>query len=171
MAAEPPHVAVVGGGWGGWGAAKALVENGCKVTLLDAIPDPTGATPYLTPSGKPFEAGTRGFWFDYPNINDLVAQLGLQESEVFTDFTNSSFYSPDGLEATAPVFSKGAEIFGQRIPELPSPLGQVAATLERFERIPVADRVTMDYSIFKKALIALVRNKLGREIAGGPGYH
>ena len=143
MAAEPPHVAVVGGGWGGWGAAKALVENGCKVTLLDAIPDPTGATPYLTPSGKPFEAGTRGFWFDYPNINDLVAQLGLQESEVFTDFTNSSFYSPDGLEATAPVFSKGAEIFGQRIPELPSPLGQVAATLERFERIPVADRVTM----------------------------
>ena len=54
MAAEPPHVAVVGGGWGGWGAAKALVENGCKVTLLDAIPDPTGATPYLTPSGKPF---------------------------------------------------------------------------------------------------------------------
>merc|ERR1719506_128311 len=143
MSAEPPHVAVVGGGWGGWGAAKALVENGCKVTLLDAIPDPTGATPYLTPSGKPFEAGTRGFWFDYPNINDLVAQLGLQESEVFTDFTNSSFYSPDGLEATAPVFSKGAEIFGQRIPELPSPLGQVAATLERFERIPVADRVTM----------------------------
>merc|ERR1719460_577024 len=138
-----PHVAVVGGGWGGWGAAKALIENGCRVTLLDALPDPTGATPYLTPSGKPFEAGTRGFWFDYPNINDLVAQLGLQESEVFTDFTNSSFYSPDGLEATAPVFSKGAEIFGQRIPELPSPLGQVAATLERFERIPVADRVTM----------------------------
>ena len=25
------------------------------------------------------------------------------EEEVFTDFTNSSFYSPDGLEATAPV--------------------------------------------------------------------
>ena len=141
---EPPHVAVVGAGWGGWGAAKALVEAGCKVTLLDALPDPTGATPYLTPSGKPFEAGTRGFWMDYPNINNLVLQeLGLREDEIFTDFTNSSFYSPDGLEATAPVFSKGADLFGQTIPELPSPLGQVAATFQLFERIPVPDRVTM----------------------------
>ena len=150
--AEPkvPHVAVIGAGWGGWGAAKALVENGCKVTLLDALPDPTGATPYLTPSGKPFEAGTRGFWYDYPNINGLVKDLGLREEEIFTDYTNSSFYSPDGLEATAPVFSKGAEmpkplqgLLGPTIPELPSPLGQVAATVNLFERIPVLDRVTM----------------------------
>ena len=63
-----PHVAVVGAGWGGWGAAKSLAEAGCKVTLLDAIPDPTGATPYLSSSGKPVEAGTRGFWKDYPNM-------------------------------------------------------------------------------------------------------
>ena len=116
----------MGAGWGGWGAAKALVENGCRVTLLDALPDPTGRTPYLTPSGKPFEAGTRGFWYDYPNINSLVSKdLGLRDEEVFTEFTNSSFYSPDGLEATAPVFSQGAEIFGRAIPELPSPIGQV----------------------------------------------
>ena len=143
MADKVPHVAVVGAGWGGWGAAKALIENGCKVTLLDALPDPTGATPYLTPTGKPFEAGTRGFWYDYPNINGLVKDLGLREEEVFTDYTNSSFYSPDGLEATAPVFSKGVELFGRKIPELPSPLGQVAATVSLFERIPVLDRVTM----------------------------
>lgn len=121
----------------GWGAAKALVENGCRVTLLDALPDPTGKTPYLTPSGKPFEAGTRGFWKDYPNIEDLVRSLGMKENDVFTPFTNSSFYSPYGLEATAPVFSDSA------FPELPSPLGQVAATFTLFERIPVPDRVTM----------------------------
>lgn len=42
---------------------------------------------------------------------------GLEESELFTDFTESAFYSPEGLEATAPVFDKA--------PELPSPLGQV----------------------------------------------
>ena len=29
--APKPHVAVVGGGWGGWGAAKSLAEAGCKV--------------------------------------------------------------------------------------------------------------------------------------------
>lgn len=136
-AACTPHVAVVGAGWGGWGAAKALLENGCRVTILDTLPDPTGASPYLTPTGKPFEAGTRGFWKDYPNIEDLVASLGLNEEDVFTPFTNSSFYSPDGLEATAPVFSESA------FPELPSPIGQVAATFALFERIPVADRLTM----------------------------
>ena len=139
-----PHVAIVGGGWSGWGAAKALIENGAKVTLLDTVPDPTGKTPFLTPTGKPFEAGTRGFWMDYPNIVNLVtSDLGLDENAVFTDYTNSSFYSPDGLEATAPVFSKGAKIFGQTIPELPSPLGQVVATVDLFERVPIADRVTM----------------------------
>ena len=51
-----PHVAVIGGGWAGWGAAKVLCEGGARVTLVDAVPDPTGGTPYLTKSGKPFEA-------------------------------------------------------------------------------------------------------------------
>ena len=56
------RVAVIGAGWGGWGAAKALLEGSAaasneelEVVLFDATPDPTGATPMLTPSGKPFE--------------------------------------------------------------------------------------------------------------------
>ena len=57
-----PHVAVVGAGWGGWAAAKALCENGCAVTLLDSLPDPAGERPWLTPSGKPFEPGQRGYY-------------------------------------------------------------------------------------------------------------
>ena len=148
---------IVGAGWGGWGAAKALCESGVNadVTILDALPDPTGKTPYLSPSGKPVEAGTRGFWKDYPNINALCAQLGLKEDDVFTDFTNSSFYSPDGLEATAPVFSNAkfpdfpsdlpflSGLSGQKVPQLPSPLGQVLATFPLFERIPLADRASM----------------------------
>ena len=121
---------IIGGGWGGWGAAKTLCESlyddatvNSHVILLDALPDPTGKTPYLSSSGKPVEAGTRGFWKDYPNINALCAQLGIEESDVFTEFTNSSFYSPDGLEATAPVFSSA------QFPQLPSPLGQVCHEL------------------------------------------
>lgn len=127
------HVVVVGGGWAGWGAAKALAEAGIAVTLIDGMADPTGSTPLTSASGKPFEPGTRGFWKDYPNINALVAELGLVD--VFTEFTTSAFWSPDGLEATAPVF-------GSAVP-LPSPLGQVFATLSNFRRLPVADRLSI----------------------------
>jgi len=153
---------IIGGGWAGWGAAKALCESGdnCDVTLIDALPDPTGSTPYLSKNGKPVEAGTRGFWKDYPNINALCAQLDIDENDVFTPFTNSSFYSPDGLEATAPVFSDATipelplpsflKTFGQTkfdssqpLPPLPSPLGQVLATFPLFERIPLSDRASM----------------------------
>lgn len=145
-----PHVAVVGAGWGGWAAAKVLCEAGARVTLLDALPDPTGATPYLTPTGKPFEAGTRGFWKDYPNIEALLKELGLREEDVFTEFTASSFFSPNGLEATAPVFSSSS------FPQLPSPLGQVFATFSNFKRLPVADRVTMLGLLY--AMLDLNRN-------------
>ena len=128
-----PRVAVVGAGWGGIGAAKALCENGCDVTLLDGAPQP--GTGMKTPSGKPFEAGTRGFWKDYPNMNATLAEIGLNENDIFTDFTESAFYSPDGLEATAPVFGGATE--------LPSPLGQVIASFSRFRRLPLADRVSI----------------------------
>ncbi|VEU33711.1 unnamed protein product [Pseudo-nitzschia multistriata] len=155
---EPPlKIAIVGGGWGGWGAAKAICESkeNVELTLLDALPDPTGATPFVSKSGKPVEAGTRGFWKDYPNINKLCEELGLNESDIFTSFTNSSFYSPDGLEATAPVFSEGKipkidtplpflnQLSGQSFPQLPSPLGQILSTFPLFERIPLQDRASM----------------------------
>ena len=76
---------IVGAGWGGFGAAKALCESGidADVTILDALPDPTGATPYLSKTGKPVEAGTRGFWKDYPNICELLAELGLEVRLLF----------------------------------------------------------------------------------------
>lgn len=146
-----PRVAVVGAGWGGFGAAKALCEAGCSVTLLDAVPDPTGDVGLSTPSGKPFEPGTRGFWKDYPNIESLVAELGLREEDIFTEFTASSFFSPDGLEATAPVFSSSS------FPELPSPLGQVYATFDNFKRLPLEDRVTMAGLLY--AMLDLYRDE------------
>ena len=121
-----PKVVIVGGGWGGFGAALAAAENDCDVTLIDAGDPTEGMT---TSTGKPFEPGMRGFWKDYPNINQLGDELGIEDA--YTDFTESSFFSPDGLECTAPVFS------GAR--ELPSPLGQVFASFDRFKRLPLRD--------------------------------
>lgn len=60
----------------------------------------------------------------------------MREEDVFTPFTTSAFYSPDGLEATAPVFSN-ADV------QLPSPLGQVFASMQLFKRLPLVDRATM----------------------------
>ena len=105
------------------------------MTLIDAIDDPTGATPMRTESGKPFEPGTRGFWKDYPNIEAMARELGISEDDAFTEFTPSAFWSPDGLEATAPVFGDSLA--------LPSPLGQVFATFDNFKRLPLADRASM----------------------------
>jgi len=102
---------------------------------VDAGSDPAGSSPSLTPSGKPFEAGTRGFWRDYPNMIEMLSDLGISEGDVFTDFTESAFYGPNGLEATAPVFADGVE--------LPSPLGQLFASLQLFKRLPVADRASI----------------------------
>ena len=127
------HVVVIGAGWAGWGAAKALCEAGSRVTLIDGMPDPTGISPITTKSGKPFEAGTRGFWKDYPNINALTDELGV--GDIFTEFTTSAFWSPDGLEATAPVFGDA--------PQWPSPLGQMVATITNFTRLPIPDRLSI----------------------------
>lgn len=128
-----PRVAVVGAGWGGLGAAKALCENGCDVILLDAAQDVCKGQ--VTPTGKPFETGTRGFWHDYPNLYALVNELGMSENDVFTAYTESSFYGPQGLEAQAPVFSGTTQ--------LPSPLGQVFASFSRFKRLPLKDRLSI----------------------------
>jgi len=133
-----PRVVVIGSGWGGWGATKALCENNCQVILLDAQEDPTGVTPQLTPTGKPFEPGTKGFWIDYPNIYSLVKDyLSLNENDTFTPLTNSSFYSPFGIEATAPIFSDS------KYPVLPSPLGQIFASNKLFFRLPLVDRISL----------------------------
>ena len=129
----PSHVVVIGAGWAGWGAAKSLCQAGVRVTMIDGIHDPTGGTPLTTPSGKPFEAGTRGFWKDYPNINALTDELKL--NDLFTAFTTSAFWSPDGLEATAPVFGDA--------PAWPSPFGQMLATFTNFKRLPLGDRLSI----------------------------
>jgi len=133
------HVVVVGAGFSGWGAVKSLLDAGdCRVTLVDAADDPTGNKGSWTTGAitKPFDNGQKGFWMDYPNLYGLLeGDLGLSLDSCFTPCTNSSFYSPFGLEATAPVFGDA--------PILPSPLGQVAASARLFERLPVTDRASV----------------------------
>jgi uncharacterized protein with NAD-binding domain and iron-sulfur cluster len=141
------HVVVIGGGWAGWGAAKSLCEAGVRVTLIDGMVDPTGSQPIRTESGKPFEAGTRGFWKDYPNINALTEEL--ERDHIFTDFTTSAFWSPDGLEATAPVFGESSQ--------WPSPLGQVMATMTNFKRLPIQDRLSISGLLY--AMLDLYRSE------------
>lgn len=80
LSSDKKKYVIIGAGWAGWGAAKAICESGidAEVTIIDALPDPTGNTPYLSSTGKPVEAGTRGFWKDYPNICELLAELGIE---------------------------------------------------------------------------------------------
>ena len=47
--ADGSHAVVVGAGWAGWGAAKALCEAGVRVTLIDAMADPKAQRPCAPP--------------------------------------------------------------------------------------------------------------------------
>jgi NADPH-dependent 2,4-dienoyl-CoA reductase/sulfur reductase-like enzyme len=55
-------VAVVGGGWAGFGATKALVDAGAEVVLLDASAQPGGlSSAFSTPQGRVIEPGIKGW--------------------------------------------------------------------------------------------------------------
>lgn len=127
------HAVVVGGGWGGFGAAYALLKAGVKVTVLDASETPGGlSSGWRTPGGRSVEAGIKGFWYQYSNINALVDALGIEDP--FTDWTRSSFWAPDGLQVQSPIF--------QHEPRLPTPLGSFLYTSPYFTKLPIWDRLT-----------------------------
>jgi uncharacterized protein with NAD-binding domain and iron-sulfur cluster len=127
---EKRKVVVVGAGWAGLGATHQLVKQGYDVTLLEAGAYPGGLVAgWKTAGGRSVEAGIHGFWYPYRNIFDLVKELDINP---FTPWTQSSQYSPAGLEVESPIF--------QDLPRLPTPLGTFAYT--RFKRLPLSDRLS-----------------------------
>ena len=63
------------------------------------------------------EAGCKGFWRHYGNIDALAEELGISP---FTPYTSSAFYSPKGKEVEAPVLGD--------LPRLPTPFGTLLYT-------------------------------------------
>lgn len=123
-------VVVVGAGWAGLGATYHLAKQGYEVTLLEAGAYPGGLVAgWQTQQGRSVEAGIHGFWYPYHNIFGLVKELGL---DPFTPWTQSSQYSPAGLEVVSPIF--------QDLPRLPTPLGTFLYT--QFQRLPLVDRLS-----------------------------
>ncbi|MCO5601895.1 hypothetical protein L7F22_056021 [Adiantum nelumboides] len=113
--------------------AHGLAKAGLSVTLLDAASDPGGlSTGFRTSEGRPVEAGIKGFWWQYGNIYELVKELGIPWP--FTDWTRSTFYSPDGMQVEAPVFNA--------LPRLPSPLGSFLYTSPYFRSLSIVNRLT-----------------------------
>lgn len=129
-AIKRPRVVVIGAGWAGLGATYQLAKQGYDVTLLEAGAAPGGLVAgWKTAQGRSVEAGIHGFWYPYRNIFALVQELGLSP---FTAWTQSSQYSPAGLEVESPIF--------QAEPRLPTPLGTFLYT--RFQRLPLSDRLS-----------------------------
>ena len=127
-----PKACVIGGGWAGFGAAWQLLKHGFDVTLLDSSPDPGGLSAgWRTANGRAVEAGCKGFWRHYGNIDALADELGISP---FTPYTSSAFYSPKGKEVEAPVLGN--------LPRLPTPFGTLLYTSPYFTRLSIEDRVS-----------------------------
>mmetsp|Transcript_13605 Transcript_13605/g.49465 ORF Transcript_13605/g.49465 Transcript_13605/m.49465 type:complete len:454 (-) Transcript_13605:248-1609(-) len=77
----------------------------------------------------------KGFWYQYWNTWRLVDELGIDNP--FTEWSKSSFYTPQGLLTEGPVF--------QDAPRLPTPIGQAVQTFPLFDfrQLPLQDLVTM----------------------------
>lgn len=87
-----PRAVVIGAGWAGFGAARALARAGAQVDLLDAGSAPGGVSAgWRTKEGRPVEAGMKGFWTQYPNIDALAKEIGSFEK--LTECTRSTFYA------------------------------------------------------------------------------
>mmetsp|Transcript_3449 Transcript_3449/g.12444 ORF Transcript_3449/g.12444 Transcript_3449/m.12444 type:complete len:551 (-) Transcript_3449:93-1745(-) len=130
-----PSVVVVGGGWAGFSCTWQLLKQGFAVRLLDAAENPGGlSSGWRTPGGRGVEAGIKGFWYHYKNIDRLVdEELCLPESP-FTPYTSSTFWSPAGKVVKAPIF--------QDLPRLPSPLSSLVYTLQDFPNLSILDRLS-----------------------------
>jgi hypothetical protein len=63
--------------------------------------------------------------WQYHNIYHLVQELGIEWP--FTEWTMSSFYSPQGIQVESPVFSA--------LPRLPTPLGSFLYTSPYFRSL------------------------------------
>ena len=77
------------------------------------------------------EAGCKGFWRHYGNIDALAEELGISP---FTPYTSSAFYSPKGKEVEAPVLGD--------LPRLPTPFGTLLYTSPYFTQLSVEDRIS-----------------------------
>ena len=78
---------------------------------------------------------TRSAWRHYRNFERLHEQLGLPLRERYTDYAETAFYSTRGLEGLSPVL-------GDKEPWLPSPLGPLVYTSDRFTDLPLSDRLS-----------------------------
>lgn len=125
-------VIVIGAGWAGLAAAHELSkQKEFDVTLLEGGKSVGGLVAgWVTPGGRPVEAGVHGFWYPYRNIFRLI-EKELQ-IDPFTPWTQSAQYSPKGLEVISPIF--------QNMPRLPSPMGTFL--YPSFLRLPWSDRLT-----------------------------
>lgn len=133
-------VIVIGGGFAGFAAAKHLsLQENVEVTLLDAQENPGGlSTAFKSAQGRTIEAGVKGFWYDYPNINRLCDELEIQP---FTEFLTSGFWAK-GRSKHAQLVTE-APIFSSK-PQLPTILGQFFYTAPLFyNKISFADRLTI----------------------------
>ncbi|MEM6946080.1 MAG: FAD-dependent oxidoreductase, partial [Pseudomonadota bacterium] len=80
---KPPHIAVIGGGFGGLASALRLSAQGCDVSVFERAETIGGKARRLTVGGRAVEAGPTVFTMR-PVFEDLFAAAGAQLEDAVT---------------------------------------------------------------------------------------
>ena len=128
---------------------------------MDAAPGAgASAAGWRTERGRSMEAGIKGMWFDYPNIDACLLDLGV--SDCLTPFTTSGFWAAPGRRVGGPLSGRAAAssspspsstaaaarlineapVFSS-LPQLPTPLGQAFHTRNYFRTLSLLDRASV----------------------------
>lgn len=115
-----PSVAVIGGGYGGLGAAWTLSQEGVDVHVYETLPGPGGLAGTFVLNGTPIERFYHHIFRSDTTFQETVHALGLDEKLQFFPSTNGfwhrgqiyNFSSPIGLLRFAPLSPKERVRFG-----------------------------------------------------------
>src|SRR5215475_15220123 len=90
---DAPHIAIIGGGFGGLAAAWELSRNGVRVTVLEQDDDVGGLAGSFRVNGYPLEKFYHHWFTNDRHVTGLIEELGLTDRIVLRPTRTGLYYA------------------------------------------------------------------------------